>query len=105
MISTLSHFNKLTTFCKTNKSLNLLEGTLYLDEFYKFNELLNIIETNNIKYKIVSGFIGYSIADKSILFKSIILSSNNPNNIINLIDDNIFKFTLKDKKIKIQLRS
>ena len=40
-----------------NKPLNLLEGTLYLEEFNKFNGLLNIIESNNsIKEEIKNPF-------------------------------------------------
>ena len=56
----LKKFKVLTTWVDDNKVENLLEATLFLNEAFKFIELLLLLDERSIKYKVLEGFKGYT---------------------------------------------
>lgn len=92
-----------------NKTINYLEGTLYLDNFYKINDFLILLENNKVDYMVVVGFKGKTnYPDKYNEFKYCILDLFNDTNINKLnslnIDEDKYKIAIKQNKLKISIK-
>jgi len=109
----LKKFKVLTTWVEDNKVENLLEATLYLNDAFKFIELLLLLDEKSIKYKVYEGFKGQTIYKENCnKFKDIVLemSDDEIRNVIEFFNNSvrckeIFKtLVLDDNYIKIMTR-
>jgi len=109
----LKKFKVLTTWVDDNKVENLLEATLFLNEAFKFIELLLLLDERSIKYKVLEGFKGYTIYNNNCnKFKDIVLevSDGEIRNVIEFFNNSkkcneIFKTLVIDENcIKIMIR-
>ena len=109
----LKKFKSLTTWVEENKVENLLEATLYLNEAFKFIELLLLLDEKSIKYKVYEGFKGYTTFKEDCnKFKDIVLemSDDDLRNVIEFFNNSvkckeIFKTLVIDENhIKIEVQ-
>lgn len=109
----LKKFKILTTWVEESKVENLLEATLYLNDAFKYIDLLLLLDENSIKYKLVSGFKSYTIfKEECNMFKDIVLevSDDEIRNVIEFFNNSdkcneFFKTQIIDKNcIKIEIR-
>lgn len=110
----LKKFKILTTWITEDRIENLLEGTLYLREAFKFIELLLTLDTNRFDYKLTSGFKGFShFKEGQNMFKDIELEMTSEQELRNVVEffNNSVKYSeifniqeLTSTSLKIQLK-
>ena len=109
----LKKFKSLTTWITDDRVENLLEGTLYLKEAFKFIELLLVLDENNFEYELVSGFKGKThFKEEQNMFKDIVIevSEQELRNVVEFFNSSV-KYNetfsvqeLSNTNLKIQLR-
>jgi len=103
--SHLRKFKVLTTWVETGRVENLLEGTLYLKEAFKFIDLLLLFDSKKLGYELVSGFKGFTnFKDKQNKFKEIEVSSDEIGKIKSVISSNFTVNELDGNKVSIRIK-
>jgi len=109
----LKKFKILTTWVEENKVENLLEATLYLNEAFRFIDLLMFLDKNSISYKVFEGFKGRTcFKENGNKFRDIVLdvSETEIGNVIEFFNNSkkcneIFKTSVIDERhIKVEIR-
>jgi len=74
----LKKFKDLTTWVESNRVENLLEGTLFLNNAFKFIDLLVFLDENSFVYTVIEGFKGKTaFGEKENHFKDVVLQVSN----------------------------
>ena len=109
----LKKFKILTTWVTEDRVENLLEGTLYLKEAFKFIDLLLALDNQKFSYKLVSGFKGFThFKEKQNMFKDIVLEVSSEQELKNVVEflrnsvkyNEIFNVSESNTILNIQLK-